>query len=147
MSFTKDHQQRKIRVDEVFYQLGKIFWLPFCLFGFWFARAGYERYGELAGCFIRRLCGFPCPGCGGTRAFYYLFRGDLFESFRLNPIMIYGVLAYLHFMLLFFYRRHTGYVNASKKEIRIEYYLYVAVVILLVQWAVKIINIIWALLG
>ena len=128
---------RKYRADEVFYQIGKVIWLPFILAGFWFAYGGYNRYGELAQCGIKKISGLPCPGCGGTRAFYYLFRGELLKSFRLNPAVIYGVAAYLHFMLLYFYRKHKR-GGEQQKEIYIPYYMYAAIAVILVQWMMKI---------
>lgn len=128
---------RKYRADEVFYQIGKVIWLPFILAGFWFAYVGYDRYGELAQCSIKKISGLPCPGCGGTRAFYYLFRGELLKSFRLNPAVIYGVAAYLHFMLLYFYRKHKK-GGEQQKEIYIPYYMYAAIAVILVQWMIKI---------
>lgn len=131
-------EQKKIRVDEVFYQIGKVFWFFFVIAGFWFARTGYERYGKLTACSIRKMSGLPCPGCGGTRAFYYLFQGDFVRSLWLNPTVIYGVLAYLHFMLLYFYRKHVSRTIMSK-EIHIQYYMYVAIGIILLQWCSKLI--------
>ncbi len=140
MNFTIDFGNKKYRVDHIFYQLGKLVWLPFCITGFWFAQSGYEKYGELTACALRRRCGLPCPGCGGTRAFYYLFQGDFIRSLTLNPSVIFGVLAYLHFMLLFFYRKHIK-KNLKEKEISIEYYLYAAVGVILTQWVIKLIRI------
>lgn len=141
MNFTNAQGGGKYRADEIFYRIGKVIWLPFLIAGFWFACYGYERYGELAECGIRKICGLPCPGCGGTRAFYYLFRGEVGKSFRLNPTVLFGVLAYLHFMLLCFFRKHL-LRNFQKKEIHIPYYLYAAIAVILTQWAVKIIRII-----
>lgn len=134
----------KIRVDDFFYQLGKIIWLPFCIVGFWFSRRGYTNYADLMACAIRRRCGLPCPGCGGTRAFYYFFQGNLIKSFMLNPVVIYGILAYFHFMLLFFYRRHISKKNRDK-EIHIQYYMYTAIGVILIQWCAKLIVILFFL--
>lgn len=142
MDFMYFHKNQKLHADGIFYRIGKIFWLPFCLVGVWFAHGGYERYGEITACGIRRMCGLPCPGCGGTRAFYYLFLGDFKESFYLNPTVIYGVLAYLHFMLLYFCRKHFGgRKGRPRKEIQIQYYMYIAIAVILVQWGMKIIKI------
>ena len=131
---------RKYRADEIFYHVGKVIWLPFCMAGIWFSHGGYERFGEQMTCSIREICGLPCPGCGITRAFYYLFRGNLLKSFQLNPTVIYGVWAYIHFMACYFYRSHVSGV-IHEKEIRIPFYAYSAIGVLLIQWAVKIINI------
>lgn len=35
--------------------------------------------------------GLPCPGCGLTRAGFYLITGDFAESFRMHPLLIPGV--------------------------------------------------------
>lgn len=145
MTFIK-FQGKKYRVDEVFYQVGKMVWLPFCAVGIWFSHSGYERYGEWMACFIRKICGLPCPGCGGTRAFYYLFQGNLLKSFQLNPTVIYGVMAYLHFMALYFYRSHIS-GTIREKEIQITTYMYAAIVVLLAQWAVKMVNIFYLAFG
>ncbi len=142
MTSIKKENEVKYRADEIFYLIGKGFWLPFCLVGIWFAHGGYERYGDLAACAIRRMCGLPCPGCGGTRAFYYLFQGEFIRSFLFNPTVIYGVLAYFHFMVLFFYRKHIR-KTIREKEIQISYYLYGAIVVIILQWVVKIINILF----
>ena len=135
-------REGKYRVDELFYLLGKMIFLPFCLFGFWFAGGGFETCGDIFTCAIRDLCGLPCPGCGGTRAFYYLFRGDFLNSLRMNATVLYGVTAYLHFMLLMFYRKHIKKTVGEEKEVQIQYYMYGAVIVILVQWLIKIINII-----
>ena len=141
MIFTiKMRSGHKIRVDEVFYQIGKVIWFPFCAAGLWFAQSGYEKFGYLTACAIRRMCGLPCPGCGGTRAFYFLFRGEIIKSFLYNPTVMYGILAYLHFMLTFFYRKHISKTSLDK-EINIQYYLYVAIGVILLQWCIKLINI------
>jgi len=33
--------------------------------------------GDLPSCLIKLTTGVDCPGCGGTRAFWFLMRGDL----------------------------------------------------------------------
>lgn len=141
---TKMGSTRKIRVDDFFYQAGKVIWFPFCIAGFWFANYGYGKYSSLTECAVKKRCGLPCPGCGGTRAFYYLFQGEFVKSFLYNPVIAYGILAYFHFMLLFFYRKHISKTIVSK-EIHIPYYMYVAIGVLLIQWSVKLIIILFFL--
>ncbi len=140
MIFIKAQDNKKYRVDTVFYQIGKVIWLPFCMVGVWFSHGGYERFGEQMECSVRKLCGLPCPGCGITRAFYYLFQGNFVKSFWLNPIVIFGLLVYLHFMMLYFYRSHVS-GTIKEKEIRILVYVYAVIFVLLAQWAVKMVNI------
>lgn len=134
----------KYQVDDVFYLIGKMIFIPVMLFGLWFARNGFSDYGELFECEIRRISGLPCPGCGGTRAFYHLFRGEIIQSIRFNPVVIYGVAAYLHFMLTMSGRKSIG--KKKEGEVRVQFYLYGAVVVLLLQWLVKVIRIIYQFL-
>lgn len=142
-STTKMNAHNKIRTDGFFYQLGKIVWFPFCVFGIWFAKGGYEKYAGITTCAVRKRCGLPCPGCGGTRAFYFLFQGEYIKSFLMNPTVIYGILAYFHFMLLFFYRKHIS--KMTDREIHIQYYMYAAIGVILIQWCIKLIIILFFL--
>lgn len=127
----------RYRVDAVFYRIGLLVLFPFCLFGFWFARSGYEAHSELFTCAVRKACGFPCPGCGGTRAFYYLFKGELLKSFQMNAAVLYGVAAYLHFMFRMLFRELIN-KDRVQKEVKLEYYLYGAAAVVVLQWLVKL---------
>lgn len=49
------------------------------------------------------ISGFPCPGCGMTRAVLYLFRGQFARSWALNPAAVLWVL----WVLLFAYNRYV----------------------------------------
>jgi hypothetical protein len=43
------------------------------------------------GCLLHRTTGLHCPGCGGTRAFYALLRGDWAAAVRWNflaPLLV-----------------------------------------------------------
>lgn len=112
------------------------------LVGFWFAGYGYDGHFLPSECILQKISGFPCPGCGGTRAFYYLFSGEIVQSVRYHPAVLYGVLAYFHFMGLYFFRRHfPSKENPGAKEIPIPVYLYGAVIVIAVQWIIKILGI------
>ena len=127
----------RVRADTVFYRIGKAAWIPFVAFGFWFAGDGYEEYGGYLACSLKRISGIPCPGCGGTRAFYYLFSGEIGKSFFHHPAVLYGVLAYIHFMGLYFFRKHIT-KSLNTKEIQIPYYVYGAAAVILLQWFFKL---------
>lgn len=131
----------KLRADDVFYRIGQWIWIPFTVVGIWFSRYGYGKYHQLFECAFRKISGLPCPGCGGTRAFCYFFLGDMLKSFQYHPMVIYGVLAYLHFMGLYFFRHHIKTGDAPAEEIQIPVYIYVAIAVILVQWLVKIFRI------
>ena len=59
-----------------------ILFIPFALF----ARAndGFTQGGAIP-CIWRSLTGYPCPGCGLTRAFASLTQFELLESIQFNP--------------------------------------------------------------
>lgn len=38
------------------------------------------------GCPFRNLTGFPCPGCGMTRAWFAFLRLDILAAFRYHPM-------------------------------------------------------------
>lgn len=130
----------KYRVDTVFYNIGKVIWIPVFFAGIWFAQSGFAEFKDLFACDLQRISGLPCPGCGGTRAVYYLCLGNPVKSFMYHPAVLYGVFAYLHFMGLYFYRKHIA-GTIENREILIPNYMYVAIVVILLQWIVKIIKI------
>lgn len=127
----------KLKTDTVFYRIGQCIPLPFILVGCWFAKSGYDKYHQLFECSFYRITGMPCPGCGGTRAFYYLFYGNLLKSFQYHPVVLFGILAWFHFMGLYFYRKHFA-KGKLQKEIQVPVYFYFAIAVILIQWVVKI---------
>ena len=133
-------KQNKIRIDTFFYHIGKIIWLPALIAGSWFTKTGFETYKGYMACSIYRMTHIPCPGCGGTRAVYHFFLGHFKESFCFHPVVIIGVIAYLHFMLLYFLRKHICN-TINQKEIHIEYYVYLLSGVTVIQWLVKVIGI------
>lgn len=50
-----------------------------------------------SGCWFHRMTGWPCPGCGLTRAFRALAHGDFPGAWQLNP---FAFLFYGFFLLL-----------------------------------------------
>ena len=125
------------RADSIFYEIGKFTWLPVLAGGIFFARYGFESFESIFQCDIKRISGFPCPGCGGTRAIYYLFKGDFIRSFLFHPAVLYGVFAYFHFMGLYYYRNYLKKTGVSR-EIPVQYYVYGALAVVLLQWFVKL---------
>ncbi|MDR0920690.1 MAG: DUF2752 domain-containing protein, partial [Oscillospiraceae bacterium] len=60
-----------------------------------FVVIGNKFFG--AGCLFQMITGLPCMGCGGTRAFLALIKGDfaeMFFYFPLLPLCIFSVLVY-----------------------------------------------------
>jgi hypothetical protein len=42
------------------------------------------------GCLVKMTTGLDCPGCGGTRAFYYLLHGNLPEAARYHAVAVFA---------------------------------------------------------
>jgi len=42
-------------------------------------------FASLPACQFQAITGWHCPGCGGTRAFRALARGDLWGALKMNP--------------------------------------------------------------
>ena len=112
--------------------------LPGILFGIWFSRWGYHYTEELTRCTFRLNTGLPCPGCGGTRAFILFFRGELFLSLCYHPAVFTLAVCYLHFIILYLYRRFRHNKVTYRKEIPVQIYAYVFIGIVLLQWFVKL---------
>lgn len=131
----------KKRADYYFYNIGKWIWIPICIFGLWFSNCFFDEHlkdNVLYECKFKMATGLPCPGCGGTRAFVFLFKGDFIRCICYNPTIIYCVLAYIHFMILYFVRKNIK-KNIIEKPIFIERYAYVLSGVILTQWIIKLI--------
>jgi hypothetical protein len=70
-------------------------------------------------CIVKLTTGFDCPGCGGTRAFYYLMHGDILGAARSHLILVFA-LPYLVYMYvawaggLVFHRRVPAWRPSAK---------------------------------
>lgn len=131
--------------DKVFYRIGQIIWLPVGIFGLWFARQGYALIEGKAFCSFQAVTGLPCPGCGGTRAFYRLFQGEILQSMVYNPVVVAGVAAYLHYMTVMTLRRRRLVVRDYKRRLLVQYELYFVAVVLVAQWLWKLCRILFFL--
>lgn len=86
-------------------------------------------------CWVRSHSGILCPGCGGTRAFFYFLQGEFVLSFFFHPVVPYMGVLYIVYML-------RGIVHFLSKG-RLPFmrfrlgYVYAAIVILLVQFLLK----------
>jgi uncharacterized protein DUF2752 len=70
------------RARDLYLFLALVAWLVYTRF-FFVLRAGHM---VLPPCPFYYLTGHPCPFCGGTRSFAYLWQGDLSDSVRLYPL-------------------------------------------------------------
>ncbi len=59
-------------------------------------------------CFIKQISGFFCPGCGLTRAFSFLFKGDFHHALLMNALCPVLVLWFSLYSLENLYRWRYG---------------------------------------
>lgn len=71
---------------------------------------------------------------------YYFLQGHIWKSLRYNPIVVYSALAYIHFMMLYAYRKYITKTIAEQMII-VEIYIYTGVAVLILQWLVSLIYI------
>ncbi|MCI8997135.1 MAG: DUF2752 domain-containing protein [Lachnospiraceae bacterium] len=90
-------------------------------------------------CILYTWFHIPCPGCGGTRAVQYLLQGNILDSLRAHPLVLYGVICYLYFMGSYayttFFQKSRFYIS-SLRGLRIL--MMGSAVLLAVQWAIKL---------
>lgn len=48
----------------------------------------FAYYYFFDGCFIKKMFHVECPTCGVTRAWIYLFHGDINKAFNMHPLFI-----------------------------------------------------------
>lgn len=122
---------------------GQLYVVGICLFfagiGVWMA--GRILPEELIGifripCVFHAVTGLYCPGCGGTRAVGMLLRGEVVLSFFYHPIVVYGGIIYIWFMI-----SHTiESLSCHRLRIGMQYrnlYLYLALILVIINIAVK----------
>lgn len=59
--------------------------------GYVLAREPIDGAGDETTCLVKMTTGFACPGCGGTRAFFYLVQADLPAAARHHLIFVFAV--------------------------------------------------------
>lgn len=121
--------------DEIFYSLGKIVLLPGILGAVFLHITGMLGIEDLPACVFREVTGLLCPGCGGTRAVCHLIRGEILKAFLYHPFVPYTAFVYAVFMSVTYYRKHIG--RREYRAIKLERYIYIGIAILLLQFLLK----------
>lgn len=123
-------------IETTFYVIG---WCCLGIFGFaclFFTITGIHLTHYLLPCAFHAFTGLYCPGCGGTRAFFYLMQGHFIKSFRYHPFVLYVAVLGGWFMV------SQTIERLSRHRIRIgmkyrDLYLWIAIVIVTVNFIVK----------
>jgi hypothetical protein len=64
---------------------------------------------DLQTCLVKLTTGFDCPGCGGTRAFYYLMQGNVPEAVRHHAIAVFAAPFLVWLYVAWALQRVTGH--------------------------------------
>lgn len=117
--------------DAFVYIIGLIFMPLFALCWYIASRAGLIPDF----CVFRALTGIYCPGCGGTRAFLLLFRGDILQSLIYHPFIAYAVVL----GVVFYTSQTVRFISRGRiKGLHMRpIYLIAGGALLLLNWAVK----------
>lgn len=96
-------------------------------------------------CIMSTVMGLYCPGCGGTRAAAALLRGQIFLSIWYHPLIPYSAVIMGGFMVT------QGLHRLGVKRIKgwkfHNWYLYVAVIILVVNFLIKnMLRLVWGII-
>ena len=87
-------------------------------------------------CMFHRVTGYYCPGCGGTRAVFTFFRGDIVRAFKFHPFVPYTFIIGGWFMLSQTIQRLSGDRIKIGMNFRIVY-LWIALGIIALNWIIK----------
>ncbi len=114
---------------------GLLLWLAYTRI-YWIIQVGHLT---LPPCPFFYLTGHPCPFCGGTRSFAYMWRGDMADAVRLYPLgpaLFAGSLVGVAGLALGIVSGRTWSVSLSSPQWRL---LVVAVVTTVaLSWALKV---------
>lgn len=84
---TENDERQRQKIDNGIFAAGWILAAFAAVFYMTVKTGILPLYRYAAPCLFHRMTGFYCPGCGGTRSFFALCRGELLTSFRLYPLV------------------------------------------------------------
>jgi len=88
------------------------------------------------GCPFKAITGYPCPGCGGTRALIALLHGHIWEAIMINPLSVLLILFAVAAPVWLFIDCYRG-THTLKKLMRSPWptpVLIITALILLANW-------------
>ena len=96
-------------------------------------------------CMFHKITGLYCPGCGGTRAVFSFFRGEIVRSFKFHPLVPYTFILGGWFML----SQTIEYLSKGKLSIALHFrqvYMWIGIFLIVVNCLVKnLVKYIWGI--
>lgn len=124
------------QMNRYFYIAGWIFMALFAIGAAVIHIKGKTILNYVPPCMFHRVTGYYCPGCGGTRAVFTFFRGDIARAFKLHPFVPYAFILGGWFMLSQTIQRLSGNRIKIGMNFRIVY-LWTALGIIALNWIIK----------
>lgn len=127
------NETEQTQADRIFYYIALI-----CILfsaGFYIASRFFDLTILHIPCPIYSKTGIYCPACGGTRAFYYLMSGQILNSFKSNPFVLYlTVTGGLFFLSQLLYRLTRGRIHGLHFRL---IYVYTGIALMLINCIYK----------
>lgn len=124
------------KIDTYFYITGWVCIMLLAVAAIVINVTGTNVLKSMPPCAFNEVTHLYCPGCGGTRSLFALFRGDIIHSFFYHPFNLYAFIICGWFMVSQTVQR----VSRNRLKIGMHFrpiYLWLALVIILVNWIVK----------
>lgn len=126
--------QGKRSLEDELYRTGCVFLIIGCIGMLLYFKLILPNF-DVFPCVLNRMFGIYCPGCGGTRAIFALFQGQLLQSLWYHPLVLYTVVIFGGFMVTQTCERlHVPRMKGWKFH---SWYLYGAVAVILLNFFLK----------
>lgn len=133
MKLTESYEEKE---RKTLYFIGLAFLGAAILYKLIHVFTGFSLEPFLLPCLFYTFTGFRCPGCGGTRAFKCLLAGDIVASVTYHPIVLYGAVLFLWFMI----SNTIEFLSKGKYRVGMRYhgwYVTVGIVILVLNFIIQ----------
>ena len=131
----ENKRQFKDPLTDTWFKLGIIAGIAGLIAVVVFVVYGDRILSEGPGCMFNRVTGLYCPGCGGTRAFYYAVHLHFLKSILCHPIVLYSIAVYFIFMINTLFVRRTAHLGFEGYPVTVT--VYIGVGLILGQWVLR----------
>ena len=80
-------------------------------------------------CILRATIGFPCPGCGSTRAVVMLLRGEFLQAHIMHPLITVSLVSIAYYSIRHIFFRKIAITTTEKRIVLALTMLYTIVFI------------------